>query len=63
MQLTGAYWCVLLAYLATPQLLQHYYTSLVRMHPNYALRQATKPLPTAFPAIMTSNGPRSDCEL
>ena len=46
--------------MATSQLLQHYYASLVRMHPNYVLRAATTPLPTAFPAIMTSAGPREN---
>ncbi|WFD35785.1 Pho80p cyclin [Malassezia cuniculi] len=46
--------------MATSQLLQHYYSSLVRMHPNYALRPATAPLPTAFPAIMTRTVPRGE---
>ncbi|KOS13825.1 pho80-cyclin [Malassezia pachydermatis] len=37
--------------MVTAPVMQHYYTSLVHMHPNYTLAPATGPLPTAFPAV------------
>ena len=36
----------------TAPVIQHYYTSLVHMHPNYALGPPAGPMPTAFPAMV-----------
>jgi len=39
----------------TAPVMQHYYASLVNMHPNYTLAPMLEPLPTMFPAISRSS--------
>ncbi|EDP41694.1 hypothetical protein MGL_3902 [Malassezia globosa CBS 7966] len=41
--------------MVTAPVMQHYYASLVQMHPNYVLGPTTGPLPNAFPAMPSSH--------
>ncbi|WFD31093.1 Pho80p cyclin [Malassezia sp. CBS 17886] len=43
--------CIDWRLIVTAPVMQHYYTSLAQMHPNYKLAPATTPLPTAFPKM------------